>query len=1172
MSVNTQKGSLRFGFVNINGLTSKVKAVSDFFKAENLDILFMVETWLLPNAGVPLKGVFLNMHLSEKDVEKHKGGRIGREGILVLVRPEVQSLVKVVHVSETKRWVLLKVEEYFVVCCYFNPSVDNDEILEMFNYIYDHGEVDLEYTMFVGDFNARMRVLTGDSYQNARGTWFAKHVLDAFQLNCVKPVKGKWTTITSKGRGITDHLLSCPDSLCLVEDLCVHDDVEMDGSDHRPMTWSVHMHSEYEMPTIVRWNLNRLKQPHYAQKCSQVLHETFFDAFRDMIALSQEVNTCELDDIVRVQESINSMYDVFVKWLELACSVSIGKAYFDVGVTCNKFDNDRVEYARRVLQRTCRQVADPLLSKREYKDKYAQYKEASAYYKEVCRERRIELYEEHVEEMAVAGNRVAFQKRVSSMKARAARAGSQLDPERMYEYVSHFASTFGKEPKGEFVECRRGVYAVNAASCVIDMSVDSVEKMLGVFANGKAAGPDGIYVELLKHESGLACQLLSLLFQVCYKYAVVPKVWCKANVALIFKNKGNIKDVANYRPISLTCTVRRLYERMLLVYMVPCTEEILHPSQGGFRPKRSTLHQCYALDEVMMDNPDAIHAFLDLKAAYDCVNRGVLWRDMKAYGVNEHMIAVCQSLFDFNEVNLVVNGKQSEGIRCARGLLQGSSMSPLLFNVYINSLLVLLDKSPKVSTNNGVLLSNCLFFADDGALHARSRLGMQSLLDVCSQWADGYGMEFASGKCAVMWDHEEEVHVDFQIQGGVIPTVETFVYLGVECNPKGMLFDKKQKERCASMLSTARFLKAKGMNALGWRLSCRVLVYKSFLRPIMEYGCALMRKPNCEMLSFMEKAQNSVLNMLLSCSRSTSKGGKLKLLQIETMRARVTKLQYGFFKSLSVIEPTDAPASVLWHGAGGMPVRRTKLQKAALANPIFRHSVDQGDDPEAMNRFMEEIKIRSMEMYDKTSSIGKRDIAASIQAPARLGKPSVYLDPSVRKDDQHVIMCLRLGAFAFHQDCEQCGKTVTRAHAMECSGEEARLQRTFADLHARYVQSPDSDAIIFQDFLLNTMDDLYASRSDGDRERALVLLEELSKSARRIRSSVSGYIQSADGRAWYHPLKSKHKIISGYVHYRQKAHVGARREAIRAAHPVLRVGRPPRKPQPTSVAPFDPPP
>lgn len=1161
MSVNTHKGNLRFGFVNINGLTSKVKGVSDFFKAENLDILFMVETWLLPNAGVPLKGVLLNMHLSEKDMEKHKGGRLGREGILVLARPEVQSLVKVVHESETKRWVLLKVEEYHVVCCYFNPSVDNEEILEMFKYILDHEEVDLEYTMFVGDFNARMMALTGDTHQNARGTWFEKHVLDAFQLNCVKPVKGKWTTITNTGRGITDHLLCCPDSMCLVEDLCVHDDVDMDGSDHRPMTWSVHKHREYELPTIVRWNLNRLKQPKYAEKYSQVLHETFFDAFREMVALCQDVNACELDDVVRVQASVNGMYDVFVKWLELACSASIGKAYFDVGITCNKFDNDKVEQARRVLQRTCRQVADPMLDKREYRGKYAQYKEASAYYKEVCRERRIELYEEHVEDMAVAGNRVLFQKRVSSMKARAARAGCQLDPERMHEYVSHFASTFGKEPKGESVDSRRGVYAVNAASCAIDMSVEGVEKMLRAFVNGKAAGPDGVYVELLKHESGLACQLLSMLFKVCYKYAVVPEVWCKANVALIFKNKGNIKDVANYRPISLTCIVRRLYERMLLEYMVPCTEEILHPSQGGFRPKRSTLHQCYSLDEVMTGSPDAIHAFLDLKAAYDCVNRGMLWRDMKAYGVNEHMIAVCQSLFDFNVANLVVNGKQSEDIKCARGLLQGSSMSPLLFNLYINSLLLLLDKCPKVSTNRGVLLSNCLFFADDGALHARSRLGMQSLLDVCTQWANGYGMDFAAGKCAILWEHEEEVHVDFQIQGGIIPTVETFVYLGVECSPKGMLFDKKQKERCASMLSTARFLKAKGMNALGWRLNCRVLVYKSFLRPIMEYGCALMRKSNSEILSFMEKAQNSVLNMLLSCSRTTSTGGKLKLLQIETVRARVTKLQYGFFKSLSVSEPTDAPASVLWHGAGGKPVRRTKLQKAALANPILRYSLDYGDDPKAMGRFMEDIKISSMRVYDKTNSEGKKDIAASIQAPARLGRPSVYLDPSVSKDDQHVLMCLRLGAFAFHQDCEQCGETVTRAHAMECSGEEARLQREFADLHARYVQSPEWEAIIFQDFLLNHMDALYASRSEGDREKALVLVAELSKAARRIRSSVSGYVQSVDGRAWYHPLKSNSKL-SGYTHYRQKAHVGARRAAIRAAHPVLRVGRPPRVSQP----------
>lgn len=43
------------------------------------------------------------------------------------------------------------------------------------------------------------------------------------------------------------------------------------------------------------------------------------------------------------------------------------------------------------------------------------------------------------------------------------------------------------------------------------------------------------------------------------------------------------------------------------------------------------------------------------------------------------MIAVCQSLFDFNMANLVVNGGQSEDIKGVRGLLQGSSMSPLLF-------------------------------------------------------------------------------------------------------------------------------------------------------------------------------------------------------------------------------------------------------------------------------------------------------------------------------------------------------------------------------------------------------------------------------------------------------------------------------------------------------------
>lgn len=243
-----------------------------------------------------------------------------------------------------------------------------------------------------------------------------------------------------------------------------------------------------------------------------------------------------------------------------------------------------------------------------------------------------------------------------------------------------------------------------------------------------------------------------------------------------------------------------------------------------------------------------------MKAAYDCVNRKILWSDMAEYGMNQHMISVCRSLFDHNIANLVVNGQQSRDIRCRRGLLQGSSLSPILFNIYINSLIVRLEKMPHLETK-GVRTNN-LFFADDGNLHAESPPVMQMMLNECSIWAVEYGMEFAAMKSAILTAYPD-LPPTFKLQGGSIPKVDSVVYLGVESTPKGMCFNEKQKRRCGNMLSLARFLKAKGMNVSGWRPSCRIIAYKSFLRPMIEYGIPLMLKSD-KMMETLERTQNQI--------------------------------------------------------------------------------------------------------------------------------------------------------------------------------------------------------------------------------------------------------------------------------------------------------------------------
>ena len=95
------------------------------------------------------------------------------------------------------------------------------------------------------------------------------------------------------------------------------------------------------------------------------------------------------------------------------------------------------------------------------------------------------------------------------------------------------------------------------------------------------------------------------------------------------------------------------------------------------------------------------------------------------------------------------------------------------------------------------LESNCLFFADDGALHAPNANELQKQLDECSAWGEEYGMKFAAQKCAVMG--KQGIEIPFRIQKGVIHEVTSFVYLGIECKVNGMCFEKKHNERIASM-------------------------------------------------------------------------------------------------------------------------------------------------------------------------------------------------------------------------------------------------------------------------------------------------------------------------------------------------------------------------------------
>ena len=115
---------------------------------------------------------------------------------------------------------------------------------------------------------------------------------------------------------------------------------------------------------------------------------------------------------------------------------------------------------------------------------------------------------------------------------------------------------------------------------------DDVYLLLRGINSSKAAGPDGIHGEVLKNCASSLAYPLSILFNLSFSTGNIPQDWKTALVVPVHK-KGDKGSVENYRPISLTSLVMKVFERCIKKSLYIACEGFLDPRQHGFINDRS---------------------------------------------------------------------------------------------------------------------------------------------------------------------------------------------------------------------------------------------------------------------------------------------------------------------------------------------------------------------------------------------------------------------------------------------------------------------------------------------------------------------------------------------------------------------------------------------------------
>lgn len=761
--------SLKTLLFNCRGLTAKAELIELFANDHKVDLVCLTETWNTGTNTVFRKPL---VNLTKENTELL--GRTHHAGILIYLRnPSIPATV--VETDRDKNWAIIMIRNLLIAVAYYPPSAPHSQFLEFLQHAEELAQQADQPLVVMGDFNARVKEMSGDHENNPRGLRLKEYLTNS-SLKIQQSVKGTYTSCSGygKGLGVTD-LVLCRETAA--NQLQISEQESLGGSDHRPIT--MHLSTPGTLTKdYLRWNIRALQQEQVKLKYTETIDKMVSTTARR----------------IRESKDVEQAWEIFKDMIEEAAEASCGKLRIRATVRERFLTRQLEDLLRRAhdLQKLrFNAFQDETVDAREMRQLHQDISEVERQICKEAKERRRELFHQHANELAIPKNASALLRILKCIKARKTNAGCKLDPNKINEHADHFKQTFGGQPEGREVT-NLTQDAQNYTPLTI--TEDMVAAALRTTKPGKAAGIDGLMAELFKIKGNSMLVAMKALFQKCSDHAQTPSTWKQALIVPIFKKKGSDKEVKNYRPIALTCIARRIYERIIKTELLEA-EKKLSDFQGGFRPRRQTLDQVFCLHEIIRRHEEVVVAFLDLKAAYDLVDRRILWTRMEMeYQVEKSTICRLRELFDHNESILVIDGLKSDPIDNKRGLLQGSSLSPLLFNFFIDSLFQEITAAPGIRKMvTAGTATNVLAFADDTSLHTSNVADMKKLLKICENWSMRMGMRFSPTKCFIInkgtktW--EDMATGRLELYDTALPRVYQADYLGIPFNSNGAMLE-----------------------------------------------------------------------------------------------------------------------------------------------------------------------------------------------------------------------------------------------------------------------------------------------------------------------------------------------------------------------------------------------
>ena len=164
----------------------------------------------------------------------------------------------------------------------------------------------------------------------------------------------------------------------------------------------------------------------------------------------------------------------------------------------------------------------------------------------------------------------------------------------------------------------------------------------------------------------------------------------------VIHNKRNKTNPKNYRPTTITSIICRVLKIIIATEITshPTQNNLLNKNQHSFLPNKSTstnvLETLNICTEAQTHNNPVDIVYLNYSKAFDSMPHQRLLNTIQSYGIPGSLFKWLKSYLTNRrqcvQVNCVqVNGAESKWRDILNGVLQGSVLGSILFNIYINN-------------------------------------------------------------------------------------------------------------------------------------------------------------------------------------------------------------------------------------------------------------------------------------------------------------------------------------------------------------------------------------------------------------------------------------------------------------------------------------------------------